>query len=151
MQDERFIRLERHNALPGFWHLTGAMIFFLFHVGKMRSAILLNLFYAGLVHSVEIDIVTLGILQPTEVLALALKLPAYELAVETANERYNGSLHLNFKAVYESSIEKCTDYLDNADRLLSRWYYRERRPWQQVVSVIAISGENRAKKSDKSS
>ena len=64
-----------------------------------------------------------------------------QMAVEDVNIRFNESIHFNLDLVYDSNHTiDWRQYLDDAEDVAARWYYRKRRSENVSVSVVVSPG-----------
>ena len=88
----------------------------------------------------NVDILTIGSYSPTTLVSFYYHKPIFDMAVEHVNALHNGSLIFNVSYVFGASKSDCIELGEESTRYLAEWYYRNKRPQNQAVSVIAIPG-----------
>ena len=76
---------------------------------------------------------------PQNLAALVYSLPAMELAIEEVNAKFNNSLQLTLKPIYNRRHANCPQYLDDVQDMAAKWYYLERQ--KDVLSVVISPGK----------
>ena len=93
----------------------------------------------------EVDIVAFGYFgNPPNLAFLYYHTAPMELAVESLNSDLNGSMHFNLDFVYDKKHAGCGPYLDDVTDMAARWYYKNRRPENVSLSVVASPGMSAA-------
>ena len=90
--------------------------------------------------AIEVDIAILGGNLPNVIISLAYHGPVIDLAVAEANVALAGKVNLNLKYVNVTSGFPCESLVDESDVYLSRWYYRNRQPSSEALTLIMLAG-----------
>ena len=89
----------------------------------------------------EVDILSIGLMDHTKTaISLAHGVPPMEMAIEKANNDYNGLLKFNLRLIYDRRHQSCLQLTDEMPDMVSQWYYKERRPTSKALSVIIYPG-----------
>ena len=88
---------------------------------------------------INVQIMVAGYNSTAHLNTLTYMRPFLDVAVEDANARYNGSVHLTIDYVTESGVRNCIELMDNIERMTSQWYYTKAKRGD-VVSVLSSTG-----------
>ncbi|OQV21848.1 hypothetical protein BV898_04062 [Hypsibius exemplaris] len=86
----------------------------------------------------SVEIVTLGYLYPNAGASLAYQGPALDYASEEMQRIYGGVLDVKHTNLVDVKILNCPTLMDNADVMLSKWYYG-RRDLANVTALISTT------------
>ena len=93
----------------------------------------------------QVDIATFGFTTKNVLASLPFAQPPIELAVEDVNSHYNGTLQFNVRFISEPSLLDCKVYSEEVSKLVAEWFYKERRPENEALSVVVSSGTDFSK------
>ena len=90
----------------------------------------------------EVDIAAIGCFsRPPFLASLDWNVAPMQMAVEDVNIRFNGSVHYNLDFVYDiTHTANWRQYLDDAEDVAAKWYYRKRRAENVSLSVVVSPG-----------
>ena len=89
---------------------------------------------------VEIDVAVLGTYEPGISWSLAYHIAAFNLAADNANADLGERAVINVNYLNVTPNALCEVLIEDSEFLLSRWYYRTRRPPSQANTLMVASG-----------
>lgn len=84
----------------------------------------------------EVDIVSFVHVSRKNAAGLVYHTAPLQMAVEHENDRYYGNLRFKLITVATGPLVEFQDYVDDAPEITSQWYYRQKRPSNQTLTVI---------------
>ena len=110
-----------------------AMLFTQIILACLPTAVLSN------TEPIEVEIVAFGYTKPVGHVSLAVVGPAYQLAVEELQTKYNGTFNFTLTFVNDQGTANCVSMTQNGDDMLSKWYYGQDR--SKKVSAVVVGGK----------
>ena len=109
----------------------------------IKESVLISILFCAYVQSViattAVHILLTGINKTDFTLGtMAYLRPMYEIACQDMNRQFNGSILFTVDFVTESDVNSCLDLSQNIERMISRWYYKNRKT--EAVPVLSQGG-----------
>ena len=88
----------------------------------------------------EVDFAAFGSNDTNALASFVYTRPLIEMAVEDLNQQFNGTLKLSVRFISDDERLTCLEFESEAEDLFAKWYYQQRRPNREALSVVISPG-----------